>query len=79
MREAARLASDEAKAANLSGFIESLGAIGMDNAALNARDFALATGTFGPVNPGYEYILTGRRQKRGYGGKLNRGRKGLTC
>lgn len=79
MREAARLASDEAKAANLSGLIESLGAIGMDNAALNARDFALATGTFGPVNPGYEYILTGRRQKRGYGGKLNRGRKGLTC
>lgn len=81
MREAARLASDEAKAANLSGFIESLGAIGVDNAALNARDFALATGTFGPVNPGYEYILTGRRQKKkgSYGGKLNRGRKGLTC
>jgi hypothetical protein len=81
MREAARLASDEAKAANLSGFIESLGAIGADNAALNARDFALATGTFGPVNPGYEYILTGRRQKKkgSYGGKLNRGRKGLTC
>lgn len=81
MREAARLASDEAKAANLSGLIESLGAIGADNAALNARDFALATGTFGPVNPGYEYILTGRRQKKkgSYGGKLNRGRKGLTC
>ena len=79
MREAARLASDEAKAANLSGFIESLGAIGMDNAALNARDFALATGTFGPVNPGYEYILTGRKpRKRGCGGKLNKGRKGLT-
>lgn len=81
MREAARLASDEAKAANFSGFIDSLGAIGRDNAALNARDFALATGTFGPVNPGYEYILTGRRQKKKsrYGGKLNRGRKGLTC
>ena len=84
MKEAARLAADEAKAANLSGFIESLGAIGMDNAALNARDFALATGTFGPVNPGYEYILTGRRQKKkkkkkgSYGRKLNRGRKGLT-
>lgn len=80
MMEAARLASDGAKAANLSGFIESLGAIGMDNAALNARDFALATGTYGPVNPGYEYILTGRRQKKkgSYGGKLNRRRKGLT-
>jgi hypothetical protein len=81
MREAAKLASDEAKAANLSGFLESLGAIGMDNAALNARDFVLATRTNGPVKPEHEHIITGGRQRRtrSYGGKLNRRRKGLTC
>ena len=79
MREAARLASDEAKAANISGFIDAIGAIGMDNAALNARDFSLASGVWGPVSPGNAYILTGRKpRKRGCGGKLNKGRKGLT-
>ena len=79
MREAARLASDEAKAANISGFIDAIGAIGMDNAALNARDFSLASGVWGPVSPGNVYILTGRKpRKRGCGGKLNKGRKGLT-
>lgn len=79
MKEAARLASDEAKAANISGFIDAIGAIGMDNAALNARDFSLASGVWGPVSPGNAYILTGRRpRKRGCGGKLNKRGKGLT-
>lgn len=84
MRERARLASEEAKSANLSGFITSLGDIGRDNMAWNWRNFGMATGSFG--NFGDEEILlenTGKKKSsakggtRAKGGKIKR-KKGLT-
>lgn len=86
MRERARLASDQAKSANLSGFIQSLGDIGRENMAWNWRNFGLATGSFGNVGDTEEYLLsnTSRRsprpegQSKSRGGKIKRKRKGLT-
>lgn len=59
MREAARMYADKNRSENLSNFIESLGNIGKENEALNARDFFLLSGGAGPVQPGYEKLLTG--------------------
>mgnify|MGYP006874624209 CR=1 FL=1 len=59
MREAARMYADKNRSENLSNFIESLGNIGRENEALNARDFFLLSGGAGPVQPGYEKLLTG--------------------
>lgn len=59
MREAARMFADKNRSENLSNFIESLGNIGRENEALNARDFFLLSGGAGPVQPGYEKLLTG--------------------
>lgn len=49
LRQKAKLASDEAKSANLSGLFNSLGDIGKENMAWNWRNFGLATGSFGNV------------------------------
>ena len=80
MRERARLASEQAKSANLSGFVTALGDIGRENMAWNWRNFGLATGTFGPVGDN-AYLLThtGKRKTNmgAKGGKMKR-RKGLT-
>ena len=80
MRERARLASEQAKSANLSGFVTALGDIGRENMAWNWRNFGLSTGSFGNVGD-EEYLLTHTGKKRGNkgskGGKIKR-RKGLT-
>lgn len=76
MRERARLASDQAKSANLSGFIQSLGDIGRENMAWNWRNFGLATGSFGNVGETEEQLLRNTRY-RAKGGKIRK-RKGLT-
>lgn len=77
MRERARLASEQAKSANLSGFITSLGDIGRENMAWNWRNFGLETGSFG--NIGESERLLGNTGKSGNakGGKIKR-KKGLT-
>jgi hypothetical protein len=75
MREKARLASDAAKSANLSGFVTSLGDIGRENMAWNWRNFGLATDTFGPTDKRDEgKLLTHVASK---GGKIKK-KKGLT-
>lgn len=80
MRERARLASEQAKSANLSGFVTALGDIGRENMGWNWRNFGLSTGSFGNVGD-EEYLLTHTGKKRGNkgskGGKIKR-RKGLT-
>lgn len=80
MRERARLASEQAKSSNLSGFITALGDIGRENMGWNWRNFGLATGTFGNVGD-EEGLLThtGRRKTNSgaKGGKIRR-KKGLT-
>lgn len=85
MRERAKLASDQAKSANLSGFIQSLGDIGRENMAWNWRNFGLDTGSFGPVDETTEELLTNTKRKKAkkpkkeaYGGKIRRRKKGLT-
>lgn len=80
MRERARLASDQAKSANLSGFLQSLGDIGRENMAWNWRNFGLDTGTFGPVGSEEERLLTHtKKNTKACGGKIKRRRKrGLT-
>lgn len=76
MRERARLASEQAKSSNLSGFITALGDIGRENMGWNWRNFGLATGTFGNVG-NEERLLTHTSKKKSKGGKMKR-RKGLT-
>ncbi len=76
MRERARLASEQAKSSNLSGFITALGDIGRENMGWNWRNFGLATGTFGNVGD-EERLLTHTGKKKPKGGKMKR-RKGLT-
>lgn len=76
MRERARLTSEQAKSANLSGFVTALGNIGRENMGWNWRNFGLATGTFN--NVGYEQsLLTHTPKTNSKGGKIKR-RKGLT-
>lgn len=76
MRERARLASEQAKSSNLSGFITALGDIGRENMGWNWRNFGLATGTIGNVSD-EERLLTYTDKKKSKGGKMKR-RKGLT-
>ena len=80
MRERARLASEQAKSANLSGFVTALGDIGRENMAWNWRNFGLATDSFGHVGDEQDLLThTGKERdnKRAKGGKIKR-RKGLT-
>jgi hypothetical protein len=84
MREKTKLASDAAKAANLSGFVTSLGDIGRENMAWNWRNFGLATDTFGSVDTNSGKLLTHSNtkkskegEKKANGGKIKK-RKGLT-
>lgn len=80
MRERARLASEQAKSANLSGFVTALGDIGRENMAWNWRNFGLATDSFGHVGDEQDLLThTGKERdnKSAKGGKIKR-RKGLT-
>lgn len=80
MRERARLAAEQAKSANLSGFVTALGDIGRENMAWNWRNFGLATDSFGHVGDEQDLLThTGKERdnKRAKGGKIKR-RKGLT-
>lgn len=52
MRERARLASDQAKSSNLSGFLTALGDIGRENMGWNWRNFGIETGAFGNIGEG---------------------------
>ncbi len=76
MREKARLAADQAKSANLSGFITALGDIGRENMGWNWRNFGLSTGSFGNVGE-EEELLTHTKKRKAKGSKIRR-RKGLT-
>lgn len=77
MRDRARLASEQAKSANLSGFITALGDIGRENTAWNWRNFGLATDSFGNVGTGKHTELLDKTGKKSKGNKMKR-RKGLT-
>lgn len=77
MRERARLASEQAKSSNLSGFVTALGNIGRENMAWNWRNFGIDTGTFGPIGSDQEPLLTHRGKKKASGDKIKR-KKGLT-
>lgn len=77
MRERARIISDQAKSANLSGFITALGDIGRENMGWNWRNFGLATDTFGNVGTGKHTELLGNTDKKAKSGKIKR-KKGLT-
>lgn len=48
MREAARMAADQAKSANLSGLFQILGDIGYEEKNAKMRDWAIRHGVFGP-------------------------------
>lgn len=77
MRERARLASEQAKSANLSGFVTALGDIGRENIGWNWRNFGLSTDSFGHVGTGKHTELLGNTRTKSKGGKIKR-RKGLT-
>lgn len=69
MRDRARLAADQARSANLSGFITSLGDVGRENMGWNWRNFSIATGN--PIGSEEKKLLSAK------GGKIKR-KKGLT-
>lgn len=77
MRNAARVAADQAKSSNISGFLQSLGDIGYENANHNFRTWAVENGVFGPLTDeqkeAYSSIIS-----RAKGGKVTRVRRGLT-
>lgn len=81
MRDRARLMSDQAKSANLSGLFTSIGDIGRENMAWNWRNFGLATDSFNPIGDEQQYLLgyTGKKNPNvgAKGGKIKR-KKGLT-
>lgn len=92
LREKAKLASDAAKSANLSGLFTSIGDIGRENMAWNWRNYGIATDTFGVTRRDYDNLLgylnwlsdeksnnsiTSDNSKAN-GGKLKKKRKGLT-
>lgn len=72
MRERARLASDQAKSANLSGLFQAIGDIGFEEKNARMRDWAIMHGVFGPGTED-----AGRVKRRADGGKIKR-KKGLT-
>lgn len=59
MKEKAKLMSDQAKAANISGLLTSLGNIGYENANRNMMNWGMATGTWAPSQWKYD-PLTGK-------------------
>lgn len=59
MKEQANLMSDQAKAANISGLLTSLGNIGYENANRNMMNWGMATGTWTPSQWKYD-PLTGK-------------------
>ena len=54
MREQAKLMSDQARAANISGLFTNLGNIGYDNANRNMANWSIATGTWAPSQWAYD-------------------------
>lgn len=59
MKEQANLMSDQARAANISGLLTSLGNIGYENANRNMMNWGMATGTWAPSQWKYD-PLTGK-------------------
>ena len=59
MKEQDKLMSDQAKAANISGLLTSLGNIGYENANRNMMNWGMATGTWAPSQWKYD-PLTGK-------------------
>lgn len=75
MREQARLASDAAKSANLSGLFQTLGDIGYEEKNARMRDWAIKHGIFGPGTEDYGRTKSTTKAK---GGKVKRRKRGLT-
>lgn len=69
LRNKERLIADQARSANLSGFITALGDIGRENMGWNWRNFSIATGA--PIGNEERRLLSAK------GGKIKR-KKGLT-
>lgn len=65
LREAARQTAEEAKSANLSGFLTSLGNIGRENVARNAQLFRILSGQDGPINEDLLPLILPNYYKKG--------------
>lgn len=57
MKEQANLMSDQAKSANISGLLTSLGNIGYENANRNMINWGMATGTWAPSQWKYDPLI----------------------
>lgn len=69
MRQKARLAAEQAKSANLSGFLQALGDIGYENKGMNMIRRLAETGALGAISEGhplYKYLNTnvGKKSKK---------------
>lgn len=74
MREAAKMAADRAKSANLSGLFQTLGDIGYEEKNVKMKDWAIRRGDFGPGTEDAGRMIAAK------GGKLKRvkRKRGLT-
>lgn len=79
IRQKEKLAADQARSANLSGFLTSLGNIGRENMMWNWRNFGLDTGSFGAIRDDYAKLLGwDQTPQKAHGGNLYKKKKGLT-
>lgn len=75
MRENARLASAQAKQANISNFLQGLGDLGRENVAYNQMNWGIENGLYGPIRP--EYIPASDYKYNAYAKSLTRKNKNI--
>ena len=75
LKQEARIAADNAKSANVSGFFQTLGDIGWEEANRDMTSWAILHGAAGPGTDDYTWSRVRRKAK---GGKVKRKKKGLT-
>ena len=75
MRENARLASAQAKQANISNFLQGLGDLGRENVAYNQMNWGIENGLYGPIRP--EYIPANDYKYNAYAKSLTRKNKNI--
>lgn len=75
MRENARLASIQAKQANISNFLQGLGDLGRENVAYNQMNWGIENGLYGPIRP--EYIPASDYKYNTYAKSLTRKNKNI--
>lgn len=77
LRQKAKLAADQAKSANLSGLLQSLGDIGYENKSMNMIRRLAEAGVFGPLSePMVKNVATKKAYNKNYNSLTRRRKRG---